>query len=294
MDSQKKHPRIFSCEFFPANDADGAVKLQQVSQRLREELNPAFFSVTYGAGGSTRQRTFDAVIDIHKTSGIDVAPHITCVADTREGVRSMLDYYKENDVRRLVVLRGDRPPGLGPGVYGELRYANNLVEFIRSESGDYFHIEVAAYPEFHPQAPTPQHDLINFKKKVDAGADSAITQYFFTAEAYFRFIDNCETLSIDLPIVPGIMPIINYKQLARFSDLCGAEIPLWMRRHLDAFGEDIAGIRAFGLEVVSDMCQQLLDQGAPGLHFYTMNRAEPTLAICANLGLLKIDSDPPE
>ena len=287
MDSQQKHPRIFSCEFFPPNDEDGAIKLRQVCQRLSSELHPAFFSVTYGAGGSTRQRTFDAVLDIKQASGIDVAPHVTCVADSREGVRALLEYYKDNGVRKLVALRGDRPPGLGPSVYGELRYANDLIEFIRSETADYFHIEVAAYPEFHPSAPTPQHDLINFKRKVDAGADSAITQYFFSAEAYFRFIDNCETLSIDLPIVPGIMPIINYKQLARFSDLCGAEIPLWMRRHLDAFGDDLTGLRAFGLDVVSDMCRQLLEQGAPGLHFYTMNRAEPTLAICHNLNLLK-------
>jgi methylenetetrahydrofolate reductase (NADPH) len=286
MDSQKKHTRVFSCEFFPPSDDDGAIKLRQVSQRLNEALRPAFFSVTYGAGGSTRNRTFDAVLDIQQTTSIATAPHLTCVADTREGVGCILEYYKSNGIRRLVALRGDRPPGLGPGVYGDLRYANDLVAFIRAKTGDSFHIEVAAYPEFHPQAPTPQHDLINFKRKVDAGANSAITQYFYNADAYFRFIDSCQTLSIDIPIVPGIMPIINYKQLARFSDMCGAEIPQWMRRHLDAYGEDIGGIRAFGLDIVTALCQQLLDQGAPGLHFYSMNRAEPTLAICRNLGLL--------
>jgi methylenetetrahydrofolate reductase (NADPH) len=285
METQKKHTRVFSCEFFPPNDDDGAIKLQQVRQRLIDELKPAFFSVTYGAGGTTRERTFATVVDIQQNSGVAVAPHLTCVADSRENIRSILDFYRENDIRRLVALRGDRPPGLGPGLYGDLRYANDLVEFVRTETGDYFHIEVAAYPEFHPQAPTPQHDLINLKRKVDAGANSAITQYFFNAEAYFRFIEHCELLSIDLPIVPGIMPITNYKQLARFSDMCGAEIPQWIRRHLDAFGNDTAGIRAFGLDVVTHLCQQLLEQGAPGLHFYTMNRAEPTLAICRNLGL---------
>ena len=284
MDTQKRHPKIFSCEFFPPNTDEGMNKLFAARERLMA-LRPAFFSVTYGAGGSTRERTFQAIQAIHVQSGVEAAPHLTCVASTRAGVREILASYRAQGIRRMVALRGDLPSGMRE--FGEFRYANELVAFIRAETGDHFHIEVAAYPEFHPQATTIERDLLNFKCKVEAGANSAITQYFFNAESYFRFIDDCEKLGMDLPIVPGIMPITNYTQLARFSDHCGAEIPRWIRKRLESCGDDRDAIRAYGLEVVSDLCRRLLEGGAPGLHFYTMNRAGPTLAICQRLGLLQ-------
>ena len=252
----------------------------------REDLmrmRPAFFSVTYGAGGSTRERTFQAIQAIQADSGVDAAPHLTCVASTRAGVREILEIYRTQAIHRLVALRGDLPSGMRE--FGEFRHANELVEFIRTETGDHFHIEVAAYPEFHPQAPNTERDLLNFKHKVEAGANSAITQYFYNPDAYFRFVDDCEKLGLDLPIVPGIMPITNFTQLARFSDNCGAEIPRWIRKRLESFGDDRDAIRAYGLDVVTDLCQRLLAGGAPGLHFYTMNQTGPTLAICERLGL---------
>lgn len=282
MRSQQARPKTYSCEFFPPKDEEGAERLRRAREEL-VRLGPRFFSVTYGAGGSTRERTFAAVREIQRESGVEAAPHISCIGSTRQSIREILHQYKAEGIRHLVALRGDMPSGMRDA--GEFRYANELVEFIRSETGGHFFVEVAAYPEVHPQAPSAREDLLNFKRKVEAGADSAITQYFYNADAYFRFVDDCEALGIDIPIVPGIMPITNYKQLARFSDACGAEIPRWIRKRLEDFGEDRDAIRSFGLEVVSAMCRRLLDAGAPGLHFYTMNQAGPTTAIWRNLGL---------
>ncbi len=283
MQSKPKHPPIFSCEFFPPNTDEGMRKLFAAREELMP-MRPAFFSVTYGAGGTTRERTFEAIQAIQAHSGVDAAPHLTCVASTRAGIREILDHYRAQGIHRIVALRGDLPSGMRE--FGEFRYANELVEFIRAETGDEFHIEVAAYPEFHPQASSPERDLINFQHKVEAGANSAITQYFYNPDSYFRLVDECQRLGLDLPIVPGIMPITNYTQLARFSDACGAEIPRWIRKRLEGFGEDRDAIRAFGLDVVTDLCRRLLEGGAPGLHFYTMNQAGPTLTICERLGLI--------
>ncbi|MGM0677826.1 MAG: methylenetetrahydrofolate reductase [NAD(P)H], partial [Pseudomonadota bacterium] len=246
MKTQKQHERTFSFEFFPPKNDEGAKKLKDTWTDLAQ-LEPRFFSVTYGAGGSTQARTLETVLDIHKNSGVDAAPHLSCIDSTAEQMRGILQLYKDNGLRHIVALRGDLPSGMRDP--GEFRYANELVEFIRKETGDHFTLEVAAYPEFHPQAPNALKDMQNFKRKVDAGADSAITQYFYSAEAYFRFVEDCEKLDINIPIVPGIMPITNYKQLARFSDACGAEIPRWIRKRLEAFGEDSAAIKAFGEEV---------------------------------------------
>lgn len=284
MESQKSHPKLFSCEFFPPNTDEGMAKLA-AARRALMRIRPTFFSVTYGAGGSTRERTFQAVQGIRANSDVDAAPHLTCVGSTRAGIRDILNTYRSQGIRHLVALRGDLPSGMRE--FGEFRYANELVAFIRAETGDHFHIDVAAYPEFHPQATSTERDLLNFKRKVDAGANGAITQYFYTPESYFRFVDDCEKLGLDLPIVPGIMPITNYHQLARFSEGCGAEIPRWIRRRLESYGDDLNAIRAYGLEVVADLCQRLLESGAPGLHFYTLNRSEPTLKICERLGLLQ-------
>ncbi len=279
MDSQKKYPRHFSCEFFPPKTEAGAANLVTVQAQL-ERINPDFFSVTFGAGGSTRDKTMEAVVAIQR-SGRQAAPHLSCVASTKESIRQVLSRYQEQGIAKVVALRGDMPSGMLSA--GEFRYANELVEFIRAETGDHFEIHVAAYPEVHPQADNGQDDLINFKRKVDAGANAAITQYFYTAEAYFAFIDACEKQGIDLPIIPGIMPINNYTQLSRFSEMCGAEIPRWLRKRLEAFGDDRESIQALGIEVVSELCQRLLDNGAPGLHFYTMNQSAPTLRIFDNL-----------
>ena len=282
MHSQKKHQPVFSFEFFPPKTDEGMAKLRATRDELAK-LKPRFFSVTFGAGGSTRDRTLETVIGIQKESGIDAAPHLSCIDSTRASIREILKTYIDNGVHQIVALRGDIPSGMRE--IGELRYANELVDFIRAETGKHFHIEVAAYPEFHPQAPNAQKDLENFKRKVDAGADSAITQYFYNPDAYYRFVDSCEKLGLDIPIVPGIMPITNYTQLARFSDACGAEIPRWIRKRLEAYGDDMESIRAFGHEVVTEMCRKLLEAGAPGLHFYTMNQAGPTTAIWNNLGI---------
>ncbi len=282
MQSQKKHQPVFSFEFFPPKTDEGMAKLRATRDELAR-LKPRFFSVTFGAGGSTRDRTLETVIGIQKESGIDAAPHLSCIDSTRAGIREILKTYIDNGIHQIVALRGDIPSGMRE--IGELRYANELVDFIRAETGKHFHIEVAAYPEFHPQAPNAQKDLENFKRKVEAGADSAITQYFFNPDAYYRFVDSCEKLGLDIPIVPGIMPITNYTQLARFSDACGAEIPRWIRKRLEAYGDDMESIRAFGHEVVTEMCRKLLEAGAPGLHFYTMNQAGPTTAIWNKLGI---------
>jgi methylenetetrahydrofolate reductase (NADPH) len=239
--------------------------------------------VTFGAAGSTREKTFETVCAIQEHRGLRTAPHISCIASTRTNVRDVLLAYQAHGIRHIVALRGDMPSGMLSA--GEFRYANELVAFIREETGDHFHIEVAAYPEMHPQAPNLETDLKNFKRKVDAGANSAITQYFFNPEAYFRFIDDCEKLGIDIPIVPGIMPITNYMQISRFSEMCGADIPRWMRKRLEGFGDDRKAIRAFGLDVITDLCRRLLEQGAPGLHFYTLNQSEAVLGLWNNLGL---------
>jgi methylenetetrahydrofolate reductase (NADH) len=275
---------VFSFEFFPPKTADGIAQLQATSRQLAA-LGPRFFSVTFGAGGSTRDRTFETVIDIQRNSGIETAPHISCISSTRENIREMLHGYMERDIRHIVALRGDMPSGMVEA--GEFRFANELVSFIRETTGNHFHIEVAAYPEYHPQATSPSRDMTNFRRKVEAGASSAITQYFYNADAYLSLVDRCRKNSIHIPIVPGIMPITNYHQLARFSDACGAEIPRWIRKQLEVYGEDLESIRTFGEEVVTRLCERLLAHGAPGLHFYTLNRAAPALAIWNNLRLGK-------
>ena len=279
MESQKKYKPTFSIEFFPPKTEEGKAKLRQTRDELAK-LNPAFISVTYGAGGSTQQGTLDTVLEI-KNAGIDAAPHLTCVGSTKENIRELLQTYIDNGISRIVALRGDMPSGMRE--MGELRYANELVEFIRTETGDHFHIEVAAYPEFHPQAKSAKADLEHFKRKVEAGANSAITQYFYNADAYYRFVDDCEKMGMDIPIVPGIMPITNYQNLARFSDMCGAEIPRWLRKRLEDFGDDTVSLRAFGQQVTTQLCKTLLEQGAPGLHFYSMNRADSTQTIWRDL-----------
>ncbi|MFA5921076.1 MAG: methylenetetrahydrofolate reductase [NAD(P)H] [Methylococcaceae bacterium] len=279
MQSQKKHPQLFSFEFYPPKTEEGVANLQIVHSKLAK-LNPDFFSVTFGAGGSTRDLTFDTVVAI-QAKGIAAAPHLSCVASTKDNIRAILKDYQDNGIAKIVALRGDLPSGMMSA--GEFRYANELVEFIRQETGDYFQIHVAAYPEVHPQSASGIEDFKNFKRKVEAGANAAITQYFYNAEAYFYFRDSCEKNGIDIPVVPGIMPITQYTQLFRFSEMCGADIPRWMRKRLEGFGDDRASIQAFGLDLVTNLCQRLLDSGAPGLHFYTMNQAAPTLAILENL-----------
>jgi len=279
MQSQKKYPQQFSFEFYPPKTEEGAANLQKVHRKLAER-NPDFFSVTFGAGGSTRDKTFDTVVDI-QAKGIAAAPHLSCVASTKANIRAILKDYQEKGIAKIVALRGDLPSGMMSA--GEFRYANELVGFIRQETGDYFQIHVAAYPEVHPQSASATEDFKNFKRKVEAGANAAITQYFYNAEAYFYFVDTCEKNGITIPIVPGIMPITQYAQLFRFSEMCGADIPRWMRKRLESFGDDRESVQAFGLELVSNLCQRLLDGGAPGLHFYTMNQAAPTLAILDNL-----------
>ncbi len=279
MQSQNTHPQLFSFEFYPPKTEEGAASLQVVHSKLAA-LKPDFFSVTFGAGGSTRDKTFDTVVDI-QSKGIAAAPHLSCVASTKDNIRAILKDYRDKGIAKIVALRGDLPSGMMSA--GEFRYANELVEFIRQETGDYFQIHVAAYPEVHPQSASGNEDFKNFKRKVEAGADAAITQYFYNTEAYFYFLENCEKNGINIPVVPGIMPITQYTQLFRFSEMCGADIPRWMRKRLEGFGDDRASIQAFGLDVVTNLCQRLLDNGAPGLHFYTMNQAGPTLAILENL-----------
>ena len=270
-----------SFEFFPTKTDAGHDKLLANAAKLAT-YSPEFFSCTYGAGGSTRDRTLNTVLQLDSEIKVPTAPHLSCVGDSIEDLRELLNLYKDAGIKRIVALRGDLPSGMGMA-NGELRYANELVEFIRKETGDHFYIEVAAYPEMHPQAHDFEADLHNFARKVHAGADSAITQYFFNADCYFYFVDRVRKLGIDIPIVPGIMPITNYSKLARFSDACGAELPRWVRKQLEAYGDDTASIQAFGEEVITNMCERLLTGGAPGLHFYTLNQAEPSLAVWDNL-----------
>ena len=272
---------VYSFEFFPPRTPEGKAKLRAVWQELAR-LKPRFFSCTYGAGGSTREGTLDTVLEIRK-AGHEAAPHISCVASTKKDIGEQLALYKSHGIRHLVALRGDLPSGIAAS--GEFRYANELVAFIRETTGDWFRIEVACYPEYHPQTRNAADEVRNFRKKVDAGADAAITQYFYNADAYFRFVDECRAAGIALPIVPGIMPIGNFAQLARFSDACGAEIPRWMRVKLEGYRDDAASIRAFGLDVVTALCARLLEAGAPGLHFYTLNQAALSAEIWRRLKL---------
>ncbi len=272
-----------SFEFFPPQTTEGVAKLRAARARLAE-VGPTFFSVTYGAGGSTREYTRDIIMEMI-AEGHAAAPHLSCIGSTRAGIRNILHDYRDHGIRRLVALRGDLPSGMADT--GEFRYANELVEFIRAETGDTFRIEVAAYPEWHPQARSPREDLLNFKRKVAAGADAAITQFFYNADAYAHFVDEARALGIDIPIVPGIMPIGSFSKLARFADSCGAEIPRWMRRKFESYGDDTESIRAFGLDVVTDLCRRLLDLGAPGLHFYTLNQAALPLEIVRRLGVAR-------
>ena len=275
------NPIPISFEFFPPKTPEGAAKLLKVRHELYA-LKPQFFSVTYGAGGSTQDGTLQQVQSILQ-DGFDAAPHFSCIGTTRDTVRAQLAAFKAAGIRRMVALRGDLPSG--HGTFGEFRYASELVECIRQESGEHFHIEVGCYPEVHPQAKSPQADVQAYVTKVKAGANSAITQYFFNSDAYFRFVDEAFKMGADIPVVAGFMPIISSSQLMRFSDACGAEIPRWIRLRLQSFGDDTASIKAFGLEVVSDLCEQLRNGGAPGLHFYTMNQSTAVTAICRNLGL---------
>jgi methylenetetrahydrofolate reductase (NADPH) len=273
--------RTFSIEFFPPKTPEGMEKLRETRKQLAL-LQPKFFSVTFGAGGSTRDRTLETVLEI-QAAGSAAAPHLSCVASTRESISEILETYRANGIRHIVALRGDLPSGMAEP--GEFRYANELVSFIREQTGDWFEIEVAAYPETHPQARNYRDDLLNFKRKVEAGANAAITQYFFNADAYFNFIEDCAAIGVTLPIVPGIMPISNFSQLSRFSATCGAEIPRWLTNKMESYQDDAASIKAFGLDYVTGLCDKLLRGGAPGLHFYTLNQAGLTSTIWQRLGI---------
>jgi len=274
------NPIELSFEFFPPKTQEGVDKLRATRGQLAS-LKPKFVSVTFGAGGSTQQGTLDTVVEMAK-EGLEAAPHVSCIGSSKESLRAILNEYRAHGIRHIVALRGDLPSGMG--AVGELRYASELVSFIRAEFGDWFWIEVAGYPEYHPQSRSPRHDLENFAHKVKAGANSAITQYFFNADAYFRFVDDARKLGVDVPIVPGIMPITNFSQLMRFSEMCGAEVPRWIARRLVSFGDDRESIRAFGLDVVTDLCGRLIEAKVSGLHFYTLNGAAATKAICERLG----------
>jgi len=277
-----REPQL-SFEFFPPKNE----QQQQTFERSRDRLAalvPSYMSVTFGAGGSTRARTFETVRSIAEATGVATAPHISCMSEDIESIRGLLDDYRDNGIERLVVLRGDRPSGGGSGVFD---HAVDLVRFIREHYGDRFHIEVACYPEHHPESASPKTDIEHFRDKVNAGADGAITQYFFSAESYFRFAEDARAAGVNVPIVPGIMPITNYSGLARFSSMCGAEIPLWIAKRIKSWEDegDTDSLRAFGEEVVTHLCQQLLEGGAPGIHFYTLNRWKAPVALCRNLGL---------
>jgi len=283
MKTQKKLDKNFSCEFFPPKTEQGLENLFATAEILKKEIDPKFFSVTFGAGGSTRETTFNAVTKVKEHTGCDVAPHLSCIGSSRQQLKEILDDYKQQGIQRIVTLRGDMPSGTVS--HGDFNHANELVAFIRENYNDHFHIEVAAYPETHPQAPSARKDLEHFFNKVKAGANSAITQYFYNIDSYYYFIDDCEKMGLDIPVVPGIMPITNFSNLSRFSEMCGADIPQWLRRKLESYADDTDSIKDFGAEFVSSMCQKLLDIGAPGLHFYTMNQSEASLRIWNNLKL---------
>lgn len=278
MNNSKKS---ISFEFFPPKTQEGSLQLQATANQLAK-VKPKYFSVTYGAGGSTQENTYETVLEIRKTTNIDTAPHISCISATRAQITKQLKQYQQQSIDHIVALRGDLPSGMG-SYLGDFHYASDLVQFIREQTDDYFTIEVAAYPEFHPECLHPTKSLEHFQKKVLAGATSAITQYFYNPDAYYYLLEACEKLNIKIPIIPGIMPITNYTQLQRFSNLCGAEIPRWIKLRLENYGDDLESIRLFGEEVVSKLCQTLLEKGAPGLHFYTLNKAAPSLAILKNL-----------
>ncbi|MGR9107994.1 MAG: methylenetetrahydrofolate reductase [NAD(P)H] [Gammaproteobacteria bacterium] len=280
MVSQSPYEKDYSFEFFPPRSPGAEEQLIATSENLAR-LNPLFFSVTFGAGGTTRQKTRETVIELQKRTGIETAPHISCIGSTRSSIRRIIQDYRDQGIRRIVALRGDLPSGMME--VGEFRYANELVDFIRTETGDHFYIEVAAYPEMHPQAQNIESDLRNFVRKVKAGANGAITQYFYSADAYFRFVDSCRKAGLDVPITPGIMPIGNFFQISRFSEACGAEIPRWMRKRFEYYADNRESVQAFGIDIVSKLCQQLLDNGAPGIHFYTMNRSDLVLKIWERL-----------
>ncbi len=270
-----------SFEFFPPKTEGGIANLRKAREQLAR-FQPEFFSVTFGAGGSTRDRTMDAVFEIQE-QGYAAAPHISCISATKEEVCALLKAYQEKGIKRLVTLRGDLPSGVVS--VGDFKYANELVHFIRQETGDWFHIEVAAYPEVHPESTSVDKDIAHFKQKMDAGADSAITQYFYNVDAYFQFLESCTKAGINAPIIPGVMPIYNYTQLARFSGMCGAEIPRWLRLRLEAYEDDLPSLRAFGIDVVSTLCEKLQQAGVPGFHFYTLNQAEAVATIIDNAKL---------
>lgn len=275
----------FSFELFPPRNAESARRLPETVKELAA-VNPAYFSVTYGAGGSNQQGTYETSIDIINQTGIAVAPHLTCIGSTRAGVNAILQRYQRSGIKRIVALRGDLPAtAISSEAPGEFRYAEELVRFIRNHYGTQFRIEVAGYPEIHPQAPDPDTDFEHFKCKVRAGADGVITQYFYNSGSYFDFVNRCQRAQLSVPVVPGIMPITNYQQLARFSSACGAEVPRWIRLRLEHYQNDRAALKSFGLEVVTRLCDELLAAGAPGLHFYTLNQAEPTLKLWRNLRL---------
>lgn len=278
MTTSKSH---ISFEFFPPKTQEGVEKLRATRQALAQ-FKPEFFSVTFGAGGTTQEGTRNAVLEIQR-EGFSAAPHLSCIGSTREAIAALLADYREHGIRRIVALRGDIPSGMVD--VGEFRYANELVAFIREQHGDWFRIEVAAYPEYHPQSANAEADIRNFVAKVNAGANAAITQYFFNADAYFRFVDEVRARGVNVPIYPGIMPIQNFSQLSRFSDMCGAEIPRWLRLRLASFGDDSAAIRAYGLDVVTELCDKLVAGGAPGLHFYTLNASGAVGTVCQRLGL---------
>lgn len=269
----------FSFEFFPPKTEDGIENLRKTRQALAK-FNPEFFSVTFGAGGSTRDRTMEAVLEI-QSEGFVAAPHISCISSSKQEIRELLQIYQAKGIKRLVTLRGDIPSGEASA--GDFRYAADLVAFIRAETDDQFHLEVAAYPEFHPEARSPSKDLQNLKNKLDAGANSAITQYFYNTDAYFRFLDQCQAIGITAPIIPGVMPIYNFTQLARFSSVCGADIPRWLRLRLEEYADDMPSLLAFGVDVVSAMCETLCKNGVPSLHFYTLNRSATITQIIDNI-----------
>lgn len=268
-----------SFEFFPPKTTEGMDKLRDARTQL-SKFAPEFFSVTFGAGGSTRDRTMETVLEIQR-EGFQAAPHISCISSSKAEIKDLLHAYQSHGIKRLVTLRGDIPSGEVSA--GDFRYASELVAFIRAETGNHFSLEVAAYPEFHPEARTPAADLQNLKRKIDAGADSVITQYFYNVDAYFRFVEQCDALGINVPIVPGIMPIYNITQLARFSSVCGAEIPRWLKMRLEEYGDDMASLRAFGIDVVSELCENLLAWGVPSLHFYTLNQSNIISNIIENI-----------
>jgi len=279
------HELHFSFELFPPRTPAGWTNLPRLIGELAS-VKPAFFSVTYGAGGSDQNGTYDTLMQVIQQTGIEAAPHLTCIGSTRAGISALLEQYRAAGVRRIVALRGDLPAtSISNAAPGEFRYANELVSFIRETHGDRFQLEVAAYPEVHPQAANPEADFAAYVRKIKAGASGAVTQYFYNADAYFDFVERSEKAGLGVPVVPGLMPIVNYTQLQRFSDACGAEIPRWLRLRLESYGEDKASLQAFGLEVVTRLAETLLKGGAPGLHFYTLNQAEPTLKLWRNLGL---------